>query len=57
MKRYDLTARELSDMRDSGRDSIKYLGSYTELIESRHIFRDDDEMEDRGDMLIGAHNA
>lgn len=58
MKRYELTQRELADMQDSSRDSIKYLGaSFAELVESRHVFRDDDEREDRGDMLIGAHSA
>ena len=58
MKRYDLTARELSDMRDSSRDSIKYLGaSFAELVELRHVFRDDDEREDQGDRMLGSHYA
>jgi hypothetical protein len=58
MKRYDLTARELADMRDSQRDSVKYLdGSFRELVESRHVYRDDDEAYDMGAGLIGAHSA
>ena len=58
MKRYELPQRELADMRDASRDSIKYLdNSYRDLVEARHIFRDDDEREDRGDMLIGSHHA
>ena len=58
MRRYDLTARELADMRDSLRDSVAYLnGSFRDLVESRHVFRDDDEKDDTGDSLLGAHYA
>ena len=54
MRRFDLTARELADLRDS----VAYLnGSFRDLVESRHVFRDDDEKDDTGDSLLGAHYA
>lgn len=58
MLRANLTLRELADMRDAQRDSVKYLSTTTrELVERRHVYRDDDEREDYGDCLLGSKSA
>ena len=58
MKRTELTRRELADMLESNKDTVKYLDSgFRDLVEQRHIFRDDDEREDFGDGLIGSNFA
>lgn len=58
MQRSTLTLRELADMRDASRDTIKYLDrGFRELIEQRHVFKDDDEKDDFGDMLLGSKGA
>lgn len=59
MRRYDLTARELSDMREQSRDSVKYIdGGFRELVETRHC-SDSDEVtsEDTGDRMLGSRFA
>ena len=59
-RRTELTLRELSDMLpvNAQRDSVKYLDrGFRELVEQRHVFRDDDEREDFGDMLICSRQA
>jgi len=58
MKRAELTRRELADMLESNKDTVKYLDSgFRGLVEQRHVFRDDDEREDFGDCLIGSNFA
>jgi len=58
MKRAELTLRELADMSEGNKDTVKYLDAgFRRLVESRHVFRDDDEREDRGDGLIGCNFA
>jgi hypothetical protein len=58
MKRLELTRRELADMTESNRDTVKYLDNgFRGLVESRHVFRDDDEREDSGDAMIGCKFA
>lgn len=59
MRRFDLTARELSDMREQSRDSVKYIdGSFRELVETRHC-SDSYELnsEDTGDRMLGCRFA
>lgn len=59
MRRFDLTARELSDMREQSRDSVKYMqGDFRELVESRHCSDSyEDTREDTGDRMLGARFA
>lgn len=55
MTRNELTRREIADMLESRRDTVKYLDrGFRELVEQRHVFKDDDEREDFGDAMIGS---
>jgi hypothetical protein len=51
-----LTLREMIDMRDAHRDSVKFIeGSYRELLEQRHVaVSDDNDIQDNGDRLLGS---
>lgn len=59
MKRTELTRRELADMLESNRDTVKYLDQgFRELVEKRHCPSGDDlESDDFGDRLIACRTA
>lgn len=59
MNRTQLTRRELADMLESNRDTVKYLDQgFRELVEKRHCPSGDDlQSEDFGDGLISCRTA